>query len=261
MSFISARSGLLAVCLVLLYGQLCFAVELRLYTEENPPLNISRAGQVSGFSTEIIKELAIRTGDSTDIELGPWTRGYAKAQVDANAVVFTTARIPAREKLFQWVGPLTHTRSRFYTLKSSGIRITSLEEAAAAGVLVLPRQWYSYEYLQTKGFNNIYTVTAPDIMMQMFSAGRADVLAVSEMALPGMLAMVGMTPEQVEPQFVFLQHQSYLAFSLKTDPQVVERWQRALDETKRDGSFTSTFQHWFPGQQVPDELLQIEVGR
>lgn len=246
--------------MVLLFGQPSLGDELRLYTEENPPLNISRAGQVSGFSTEIIRELAIRTGDRADIELGPWTRGYAKAQVDANAGVFTTARTPAREKLFQWVGPLTHTHSRFYTLKNSGIRITNLEEAAAAGVLVLPRQWYSYEYLESKGFNNIYTVTSAEIMMQMFSGGRANVLAVSEIALPGLLAMVDMTIDQVEPQFAFLQHQSYLAFSPKTDPQVVKRWQLALDETKRDGSFTSTFQRWFPDRQVPEALLQVEAG-
>ena len=252
----SLRCGWRVVTLLLLLGQTCLAADLQLYTEENPPLNLSRGGQVSGFSTDIINALSARTGDSITIELGPWTRGYTKAQNEANTGVFSTARIAAREKRFQWVGPLTHTRNRFYTHKAAGKRITSLDEAARAGRLVLPRQWYSYEYLQAQGMDNIYTVTTPEKMMQMFSAGRADVLAVSDIALPGLLAMVGMTEAQVEPQFIFLEHQSYLAFSLKTDAQIVRRWQRALDASKRDGTFASLFQRWFPGETMPRELLQ-----
>ncbi|MEX6501530.1 substrate-binding periplasmic protein [Pseudomonas zhanjiangensis] len=231
------------------------AATLKLYTEENPPLNLSSEGQVTGFSTEIVRQLAERTGDRVQIELGPWTRGYAKAQSEPNAGVFTTARIPEREQTFQWVGPLTHTLSRFYTLKSAGLRIGSLEDARARR-LVLPRQWYSYEYLVTQGFDNIYTVTTAEKMMQMFSRGRADMLAASEIALPGLLAMVGMTPDQVESQYVFLQHESYLAFSPRTDRQIVDRWQAALNQLKADGGFASTFERWFPGQAIPPELIE-----
>ncbi|MDA7084993.1 ABC transporter substrate-binding protein [Pseudomonas sp. SA3-5] len=231
------------------------ATELLLYTEENPPLNFSRGEQPTGFATEIIEQLAARTGDTVRIELGPWTRGYSKAMNERNVGVFSTARIAERETHFQWVGPLTQTLNRFYTRKGSGLQVASLE-AAQARRLVLPRQWYSYEYLATQGFRNIYTVTSAEKMMQMFSKGRADTLAVSDIALPGLLAMVGMTPDQVEPQFVFLQHESYLAFSPATDQAVVARWQLALDELKRDGSFTSTFQRWFPHQDVPPRLIE-----
>ncbi|WP_372866535.1 substrate-binding periplasmic protein [Pseudomonas sp.] len=249
----------LLVCSLWLGGvSLAQATELLLYTEENPPLNFSRGYEPTGFSTEIIRQLAVRTGDTVRIELGPWTRGYSKAMSEQNVGVFTTARIAEREKLFQWVGPLTQTLNRFYTRKGSALQIHNLQ-AAQARRLVLPRQWYSYEYLVTQGFSNIYTVTSAEKMMQMFSKGRADTLAVSDIALPGLLAMVGMTPDQVEPQFVFLQHESYLAFSPATDQAVVGRWQLALDELKRDGSFTSTFQRWFPNQSVPPRL--IEVGR
>jgi polar amino acid transport system substrate-binding protein len=257
MFFPVACSRWLLLFLALLLGQPCWAAELRLYTEENPPLNSYSEGEVGGFSTEVIKGLAARTGDTVHIELGPWTRGYAKAQRDANTGIFTTARIPAREGQFQWVGPLTQTNDRFYTRKVAGIRINNLDEAAQAGRLVLPRQWYTYEYLQAKGLRNIYTVTGPDKMMQMFSLGRSDMLALSELALPEMLAMVGMTQDEVEPQFVFLQHQSFLAFSLTTDEQIVKRWQTALDESKRDGHFIAVFRRWFPGKPIPDELLQV----
>ncbi|MBS7690413.1 transporter substrate-binding domain-containing protein [Pseudomonas lalucatii] len=243
------------MALTLLGGVPGHALELTLYTEENPPLNFSRDGRLGGFSMEIIQTLSARTGDPVRIELGPWTRGYTKARREANAGVFTTARIPSRESAFQWVGPLTQTLTRFYVRKGSGLRFGDLADARAAR-LVLPRQWYSYEYLRSRGFDNIYTVASAEIMMQMFRQGRADVLAASDIALPGLLAMVGMTADQVEAQFVFLRHESYLALSRKTDPAAVRRWQAALDELKRDGGFAATYGRWFAEPNVPPRLLE-----
>tara|TARA_R110000868_G_scaffold60487_4_gene184700 strand:- start:415 stop:672 length:258 start_codon:yes stop_codon:yes gene_type:complete len=83
------------------------------------------------------------------------------------------------------------------------------------------------------------------------------VLAASDIALPDLLGLVGMTPDQVEAQWVFLLHESYLVFSPTTDPTVVMRWQVALDEMKRDGSFALTFQRWFPSRSLPSRLLEV----
>ncbi len=248
--------GLLATCLWLCGLSLVQATELLLYTEENPPLNFSRNGESAGFSTEIVEQLATRTGDAVRIEVAPWTRGYAKALQERNVGLFTTARIAEREQAFQWVGPLTQTLNRFYTRKGSGLRVDSLE-AARVRRLILPRQWYSYEYLVGHGFTNIYTVTSAEKMMQMFSKGRGDMLAVSDIALPGLLAVVGMTPDQVEAQFVFLQHESYLAFSPATEPALVARWQAALDDLKREGGFASAYRRWFPNQALPPRLMEV----
>ena len=249
------RSALCA-CLWLSGMALSSAAELQLYTEESPPLNFSRDGLVTGFSTELIRQLAVLTGDVTRIKLAPWTRGYAKAQDAPNVGIFTMARIAEREKSFQWVGPISLSLNRFYTRKGSGIRMGSIAEAQTMQ-LVLPRQWYSYQYLVDKGFSNIYTVTSAERMMQMFRSGRGDMLAVSDIALPALLDLAGMTPDQLEPQLVFLQHESYLAFSLATEPAVVSRWQGALDEMKRDGSFAHLFQHWFPSRNLPPRLLEV----
>lgn len=249
------RSALCA-CLWLSGMALSSAAELQLYTEESPPLNFSRDGLVTGFSTELIRQLAVLTGDVARIKLAPWTRGYAKAQDAPNVGIFTMARIAEREKSFQWVGPISLSLNRFYTRKGSGIRVESIA-AAQAQQLVLPREWYSYQYLADRGFSNIYTVTSAERMMQMFRNGRGDMLAVSDIALPALLDLAGMTPDQLEPQLVFLQHESYLAFSLATDPAVVSRWQGALDEMKRDGSFARLFQHWFPNLSLLPRLLEV----
>jgi len=242
-------SLLLLVCLPLR------AAELLLYTEEGPPLNFTRDGQLTGYAVEVVQEMQRRSGDQLRIEVVPWSRGYALAREQPNVGLFSMARIAEREGLFQWVGPFMITQNRFYTRKGSNLKITSLEQAKGLRI-ALPRQWYSLQYLTSRGFSDIFAVPSASKMASLFSKGRTDVLAVSDISLPALLAEVGMRPDQVEAQFSFLQHQSYLGFSHATDPALVARWQAALDEMKRDGSFGRIYQRWFSHLPMPDGLLQ-----
>jgi polar amino acid transport system substrate-binding protein len=43
----------------------------------------------------------------------------------------------------------------------------------------------------------------------------------------------------------------YLAFSRKTPDEVVRRWQAALDDLKKDGTFARLFAKWLPGKKMP----------
>lgn len=246
------RGLLLALVCSLPLGALR-AADLLLYTEQWPPLNFARDGQLSGYSVELVRELSKRTGDAVRIELVPWTRGYTLAQGQPNVGLFSVGRIPEREALFQWVGPFVSAHDRFYTLKGSPLKITSLADARRQR-LVLPRLWYSLQYLQSKGFDHIYTVTTPEIMMSMFRNGRSDLLAASDVTLPSTLALAGMTPADVEPQFSFLEHQSYLVFSPATDPAIVARWQAAFDRFKHEGGLLPLYQRWLKHLPVPPEL-------
>ncbi len=117
---------------------------------------------------------------------------------------------------------------------------------------MLPRLWYSLQYLQSQGFDNIYTVTSPEIMMNMFRNGRSDLLAASDVTLPSVLAMAGLTPDDVVPQFSFMAHQSYLVFSPATDPSVVARWQAALDALRREGGIARLHRKWVGHMAVAD---------
>ena len=230
------------------------AAELLLYTEENPPLNYSQAGQPAGFVVEVVRALQARSGDSARIELAPWTRGYNQAKSLANVGLFATVRGAAREALFQWVGPLVQSRTCFYSHQDSPLRINSLADAARDGRLAVPRQWYSHEYLSSQGLNNIFTVTSPEKMMTMFQNRRINLLVASDVSLPQMLTQQGMQVNAVKRQLCFMQNQSYLAFSLQTDEAIVRRWQDSLQAMHADGSFARIHQRWFPGRPLPDAV-------
>ncbi len=245
----------IVLSLLLLFCLPLRAADLLLYTEEGPPLNFTRDGQLTGYAVEVVQEIQRRSGDQLRIEVVPWSRGYALAREQANVGLFSMARIAEREGLFQWVGPIMLSQNRFYTRKGSSLKLTSLEQAKGLRI-ALPRQWYTLQYLTSRGFSDIFAVSSASKMVELFSKGRTDVLAVSDISLPMLLAEVGMRPDQVEAQYSFLQHQSYLGFSPATDPVLVARWQAALDDMKRDGSFGRIYQRWFSHLPMPEMLLQ-----
>lgn len=220
--------------------------ELRLLTEEAPPTSFLRDGQPDGYAVEVVRELISRTGDSADIELLPWTRAYALTKSEIDTGLFLTVRTTEREALFQWVGPLLQGTTRFYSLKTSGLRIASLEHAAGAGTIAVPKQWYTYETLQRMGFSDLYGATGPQQMVTMLKHGRVKLIATEDVTLREELATGGLTPEDVQGHLAFMQSDYYIAFSPRTDAGLVERWQRALEAMRDDGSLQRIHQRWLP---------------
>lgn len=94
---------------------------LTFVTESYPPLNfLADDGRtIIGSSSDTLREMASRAGLEASIELYPWQRAYRMAQSDPDVCVFTTARIEAREALFQWVEPLTTARWTLYARGNS----------------------------------------------------------------------------------------------------------------------------------------------
>jgi len=220
--------------------------ELRLLTEQAPPTSFLRDGQPDGYSVEVVRELIRRTGSQASIELLPWTRAYFLAKSEADTGLFAVVRTAEREVLFQWVGPILQGATRFYSLKSSNLRIDSLEDAARAGTLALPKQWYSYETLQRMGFTNLYGVPSSRQMVTMLKHGRVKLIATEDLTLREELATGGLTPEEVQGHLAFMQSDYYIAFSPQTAPALVERWRHELDGMRRDGSLEAILRRWLP---------------
>lgn len=225
--------------------------ELRILTEPGPPTAFMEDGELRGFGVDVVRELIERTGANAQIEIMPWTRAYTLAQRGPNVALFAMVRTPEREQRFQWVGPILHGKVRFYSLKSSGMQVDSLDDVAASGPLAVPKQWYSYEALQAKGLQNLYGVPTPQTMVTLFAHGRGNLILLEDILLRDMLAPAGLEPADVQPQMVFMESSYYIGFSRDTDPAVVATWQRELAEMRRDGSFSAIFRQWLPDVEPP----------
>ena len=227
---------------------LCAPVEaqLRLLTEDAPPMSFLREGEPSGLAVEVVRALLARTGDSGQIELMPWTRALHLAQQDEDVALFSTVRTPERENRFQWGGPIVVGTTSFYSLKSRELVIDTLEQAAASGPLALPKQWYTFETLSARGFTNLYGVPSSKQMVTMLKHGRVKLIATEDLTLREELASGGLTPEQVQPHLAFMRSDYYIVFSPQTAPALVERWRGELDGMRRDGSLEGILQRWLP---------------
>lgn len=239
---------------------LCFALlalcapvadELRLLTEEAPPMSFTRDGEPSGFSVEVVRALLARTGDSGKIEVLPWTRAFHLAQQAADTALFSTVRTPVREDRFHWVGPIVVGTTSFYSLKSRHLVIDTLQQAAASGPLALPKQWYTYETLSAQGFSNLYGVSSSKQMVTMLRHGRVKLIATEDLTLAGELAAAELKPQDVTAHVPFMRSAYYIAFSPQTSVVRVMRWQRALQQMHEDGSLAAILKRWLPHAAMP----------
>jgi len=236
---------LLIGMLLLSCGTALLAAELRLYTEDYRPMSFIDKGELTGMAVEVVELLVQRTGQETRIELVPWTRGYQQVQHEANSGLFSTVRTAKRDPLFQWVGPIAVGHTSFYARRGSGLKVRTLQEVERLQSVAVPKQWYSYEYLSDRGLKNLYGVPTPQQMTKMFKHGRVALLVANNLTLDEMLAEQGMRREEVELQFTFMDNSAYIAFSKNTDPQLVQRWQQALEQATRDGSLQRIQQRRF----------------
>jgi polar amino acid transport system substrate-binding protein len=240
------------LCVLLLVAPCASAeTQLRLLTEDSPPMSFMRDGEPSGFSVEVVRALLARTGDRGRIELVPWTRAFHLAQQDADIGLFSTVRIPEREGRFHWVGPIVVGTTSFYSLKSRGLVIDSLPQAAASGPLALPKQWYTFEVLGSRGFTNLYGVSGPRQMMTLLKHGRVNLIATEDLTLAGELAAVDLKPQDVTAHVPFMRSAYYIAFSPQTSVVRVVRWQRALQQMHEDGSLEAILGRWLPHASMP----------
>ncbi|PZR39960.1 MAG: amino acid ABC transporter substrate-binding protein, partial [Ectopseudomonas oleovorans] len=85
-----------------------------LLTENFPPYNMAVNGKnfaqeenIDGIAVDIVKEMFKRAGVQYNLTLRfPWDRIYKLALEKPGYGVFVTARLPEREALFKWVGPI-----------------------------------------------------------------------------------------------------------------------------------------------------------
>ncbi|WP_343630334.1 transporter substrate-binding domain-containing protein [Roseateles sp.] len=219
---------------------------LRLLSEEFPPVNFSEGGQARGLSVDIVQAIQQRLGQALPIEFMPWARAFREAQDSQPTALFATARIPERESLFHWVGPIVQFQSTFYARADSRLRLHSLEQAKRMPKVLVVRDWYTLVQLQTAGFRNLQQISDPVQGVRMLAAGRAPLFAAEKLTMPRTLAQAGIRPNAVKELFSFASSEGYIAFSKSTPASTVAAWQAQLAELKRDGTFATIQKRWFP---------------
>ncbi len=231
----------------LLFSMPCSAAEpLTLLTEEYPPFNFTKEGELTGVTTQVVQEITRRLGISDSIEVVPWARGYERLRTEPNIVLFSAARTPEREALFHWVGPIYSERLSFYARKADARHIESMEAAKQMGTIATYRDDFGQQTLKSLGFTNLDSSNSPQSCVRKLMAGRVDLWFVSNIGAAKIAQEAGIDPEEIEEVFTYKQSSSYIAFSKQTSLATIQQWQKTLDEIKADGTFRWLAQKWLP---------------
>ncbi len=250
-------TGLVRMSILLLLGLLAMHPsqaedwQLRLFTEEYPPITYSSEGRASGIGTAIVTEVMRRAGIKSSIEVMPWARAYRAASTTKNAGLFVTARTPQREALFHWIGPLVRTQGILYGRRNEPISITTLADAERVEKIAVPREWYLQKILEAGGLKNLHTVATPHKALQMLQAGRVSLAAIDDVNLQMTAKEVGIEATEFVPRYRIAESQQYLALSIGTSPAIVHACRQAFESMKLDGTLVQLYRRWLPEISVP----------
>ena len=104
---------------------------LVMLTEEYAPLNYHEDGRPAGIAIDLLNETLHRLGNGQSIDevrFLPWAVAYNRTLVEPDTVLFSTSRLPSRENLFKWAGPIYPERAVLFGLRERNITIASPSE-------------------------------------------------------------------------------------------------------------------------------------
>lgn len=210
-----------------------------LLTENFPPYNMAKNGKnfaqndnIEGIAVDILRETFKRADISYSMTLRfPWERIYHLALENPGYGVFVTARVPEREKLFKWVGPIGPDDWVLLARGDSPITLTSLEQARQYRVGAYKGDAIALS-LEKQGLAPVIVLRDQDNARKL-QAGQIDLWATGAPAGQFLARQVGISGFKTVLRF----HQAelYLALNKDVPDELVSKLQKALYQLRAEG--------------------------
>jgi polar amino acid transport system substrate-binding protein len=211
----------------------CSQAGLRVISEENPPYNFTdETGNITGQSTEIVRQIVSKTGSQVAIEILPWTQGYSIVQKEPNTVLYSTSRIPQREGLFKWVGPIGSADNWFYSKLGADFTIATLDDAKKVKSIAVYKDDSNQIFLQGQGFTNLDICQDATECIKKLVDGKVDLWLGPAQGLEFIAYGAGINPAEIVAVKFVRRADWYIAFNKETPDTIIQAWQQALDDLK-----------------------------
>jgi polar amino acid transport system substrate-binding protein len=242
------RRSALCVFAVLIAPAQVLAIEvpaIEVLTEENPPFNFQDRQGIGGISTEIIKEMGRRAGVTMSIRWTSWVRAYQGAIKNSNTCVYSTVRLPEREALFKWVGPIATNKWALFARSDFDKHINTIDDARSfriGGVI----QDANIMYLQSLGFTHLDLVGEDNLNVNKLAGGRIDLWITPYYKGIELIKRSGQT--NIHPILMVREVDYYLACNPGTSDDELEALSLALRTLNAEGFVKSTldrYSDWF----------------
>ena len=237
---ILAVAGLLLSCTAVL------AEGINLQAIVYPPLVYEVDGGVHGAAPDVVRAIQAELGDTSPMVVMPWLRGYELTKQGTGQAMFAIVRIPEREQLFKWVGPVFTEGDYFFQKKGTGLDIKTLADARKVARIAVRRDGYTHQALKAEGFTNLDVGPSYESSYRKLAQGRVDLVLMGERTYYYMTKSAGLDPEEFErTDCKFAESSAWLAFSRDIPDETIDRWQKALDKLKSDGTYAAIMKRSF----------------
>lgn len=217
-----------------------WTADLVVLTEHFAPYNYNNeAGKLTGYSTELLNAVLKEAKITSTVSLMPWARAYQIASTQPNTLLYTTTRIPTREHIFEWVGPIGPRKMLLFKLaERKDIQITNSTDLkkykvgivrdTSAKTIVLERGLFSKDQIDDA------PSTASNVKKLFYK--RIDLILGSSGGTYYELGKTNYQTNEIEPVFTFDDNLNfYFAVNKKSDPLLIEKLHRAFEKIRASG--------------------------
>jgi polar amino acid transport system substrate-binding protein len=217
-------------------NQAVSAKDLTYITEQYPPYNFQKDGILQGISVDLLEKIWKMMNVSLNrsvILLLPWTEGYERTLKENNIVLFSTARLPEREQLFKWAGPIASGKNVLLTKGDKNINITALEDLKRYRIGGI-KDDVAVQMLLDKGVKKADVVleNTSKPITEMLENGSIDAWAYNDMTGIWQIQQSGANANDYKVAYVLGLANMYLAFNKVTPDSLVQSFQQAIDYVK-----------------------------
>jgi polar amino acid transport system substrate-binding protein len=216
------------------------ARDLTYITEQFPPYNYQEDGKLQGISVDLLEKAWERMGvdlNRSVIQLLPWKEGYQETLNKTNTVLFSTARLPQREQLFKWAGPIGPIRNVLLAKKDKNISITAPKDLKKYRIGAINDD-SAVQMLLDSGVKkeDLVLGSASSPIIEMLQNGSIDAWAYGDVAGTWLIQKAGANSSDFKVAYEFGQTDYYYAFNKATPDSLVQSFQQALDYVKNNKS-------------------------
>jgi len=227
--------------------------EVTFVTEHLPPYQIIKEdSSVVGFATEVVLEAAQRAKINYSLYLYPWVRTYNLALTKTNHCIFSLARLPSREKLFAWIGPVTEKNNAvIWSLKSNkhGKEIKTVDDLKRYTTAVNKND-ATHTGMLNIGLTeneNLYVLEYTDSLINLLvDRPEIDFIVADDISIPHRAKLSGVSVDLLQRviEVKSLPLNFFLACNVDTDRNIIEKLTISLANIHQDGTYQKIFSKW-----------------
>jgi polar amino acid transport system substrate-binding protein len=231
--------------------------ELVFLTEEYPPFNYRDDGVVRGIAVDLLLGACDEMGSPVSrdqIQIKLWANAYQTTLSEKNTVLFSTVRLPEREELFKWAGPIGSDQKVIFADRKKGVMISDSDDLNTYRIGVVEGD-AAADLLLELGVESSHIFPTGDVfgLIEMIQEDIIDLWCYGDLAGRHYTDIKTGEPDYFDVVYTLETTDLYYAFNKETPDSVVMAFQRALDTLRSEPDRTGVTEY----QRILNQYIGI----